>query len=83
MTNEQRLEQLREQAWDKGIVVGRGVDVAGGPIARRPGYYGEPEAYGLPPKPQVPTIYLKSAWTSAIATAIGALIIILCAFAFL
>ena len=42
MTNEQRLEQLREQAWDKGIVVGRGVDVAGGPIARRPGYYGEP-----------------------------------------
>ena len=28
---------------------------------------GEPEAYGLPPKPQMPTIYLKSAWTSAIA----------------
>src|SRR6266513_2023186 len=44
---------------------------------------GEPEAYGLPPKPQVPTIYLKSAWTSAIATAIGALIAIVCAFAFL
>lgn len=44
---------------------------------------GEPEAYGLPPKPQVPTIYLKSAWTSAIATAIGAAIAVLCAFAFL
>jgi formate dehydrogenase iron-sulfur subunit len=44
---------------------------------------GEPEAYGLPPKPQVPTIYLKSAWTSAIATAIGALIAVWCAFAFL
>src|SRR5438874_1149972 len=44
---------------------------------------GEPEAYGLPPKPQVPTSYLKSAWTSAIATAIGALIAIVCAFAFL
>jgi formate dehydrogenase iron-sulfur subunit len=44
---------------------------------------GEPEAYGLPPKPQVPTIYLKSAWTSAVATAIGALIAVLCAFAFL
>jgi formate dehydrogenase iron-sulfur subunit len=43
---------------------------------------GEPEAYGLPPKPQVPTIYLKSAWISAIATAIGALIAVLCAFAF-
>jgi formate dehydrogenase iron-sulfur subunit len=44
---------------------------------------GEPEAYGLPPKPQVPTIYLKSAWMSAVATAIGAFIVTLCAFAFL
>jgi len=43
---------------------------------------GEPEAYGLPPKPQVPTIYLKSAWTSAIATAIALLIATLLAFAF-
>jgi formate dehydrogenase iron-sulfur subunit len=44
---------------------------------------GEPEAYGLPPKPQVPTIYLKSAWTAAFATAIGAIVVTLCAFAFL
>jgi len=44
---------------------------------------GEPEAYGLPPRPQVPTIYLKSAWISAIATAIGALIAVFAAFAFL
>jgi formate dehydrogenase iron-sulfur subunit len=43
---------------------------------------GEPEAYGLPPKPQVPTIYLKSAWVSAISTAIAAFIAILCAFTF-
>ena len=43
---------------------------------------GEPEAYGLPPKPQVPTIYLKDAWTSAFATAIGAIIISLAAFWF-
>ena len=34
MPDEQRLEQLREQAWDKGIVAGRGVDVAGGPMPR-------------------------------------------------
>jgi Ni/Fe-hydrogenase subunit HybB-like protein len=40
--NEQRLDQLREQAWEKGTVSDRGVDVAGGPIPRRPGYYGEP-----------------------------------------
>jgi formate dehydrogenase iron-sulfur subunit len=44
---------------------------------------GEPEAYGLPPKPQVPTIHLKRAWTAAFATAIGAIILTLCAFAFL
>jgi hypothetical protein len=42
MPNEQRLEQLREQAWDKGIVTDRGVDVAGGPIPRQIGYYGQP-----------------------------------------
>lgn len=39
--SEQRLEQLREQAWEKGVVTERGVDVAGGPIPRKPGYYGQ------------------------------------------
>jgi formate dehydrogenase iron-sulfur subunit len=43
---------------------------------------GEPEAYGLPPRPQVPTMYLKSAWISAIATGVGALTATLLAFAF-
>lgn len=42
MSNEQRLEQLREEAWRNGVVAGSGVDVAGGPIPRKPGYYGEP-----------------------------------------
>jgi len=41
-SNEKRLEQLREEAWEKGAVAGRGVDVAGGPIPRKPGYYGQP-----------------------------------------
>ena len=40
--NEQRLEQLREKAWKDGIVPGRGVDVTGGPMPRKPGYYGQP-----------------------------------------
>ena len=44
---------------------------------------GEPEAFGLPPLPQVPTIHLRSAWAAAFATAIGALVATLCAFAFL
>src|SRR5690348_18291585 len=40
--SEKRLEELREEAWKQGIVAGKGVDVAGGPIPRKPGYYGQP-----------------------------------------
>jgi len=40
--SEERLEQLREKAWQEGVVPGRGVDVVGGPIPRKPGYYGQP-----------------------------------------
>jgi hypothetical protein len=40
--SEQRLEQLRDKAWREGVVPGRGVDVVGGPIPRKPGYYGQP-----------------------------------------
>ena len=39
--SEKRLEELREQAWKESAVTGRGVDVAGGPIPRKPGYYGQ------------------------------------------
>jgi polysulfide reductase-like protein len=42
MPNESRIDQLREEARAKGVVTGRGVDVAGGPIPGRPGYYGQP-----------------------------------------
>jgi len=42
MPNESRLEQLREEAWAKRAVTGGGVDVAGGPIPRKAGYYGQP-----------------------------------------
>jgi hypothetical protein len=40
--NESRLDELREEAWAKGVVTGRGVDVTGGPIPRNAGYYGQP-----------------------------------------
>ena len=40
--SEKRLEKLRQQAWKEGVVPGKGVDVAGGPIPRKPGYYGQP-----------------------------------------
>ena len=35
---------------------------------------GEPEAYGLPSKPEAPTIHLRAAWGAALATAALALI---------
>ena len=40
--NESRLDKLRDDAWQRGAVTGRGVDVAGGPIPRKTGYYGQP-----------------------------------------
>jgi Polysulphide reductase, NrfD len=40
--SEKRLEELRDQAWKDSVVPGKGVDVAGGPIPRKPGYYGQP-----------------------------------------
>ena len=39
---EERLDGLREEARTRGVVGARGVEVAGGPIPLRPGYYGEP-----------------------------------------
>jgi formate dehydrogenase iron-sulfur subunit len=38
---------------------------------------GEPEGYNLPPAPEVPTIYLKSAWISALISA-GILLVLVC-----
>jgi Polysulphide reductase, NrfD len=42
MPNESRIDQLRDEAWAKGVVTGRGVDIVGGPIPQKPGYYGQP-----------------------------------------
>jgi formate dehydrogenase iron-sulfur subunit len=43
---------------------------------------GQPEAYNLPPAPEVPTIYLKSAWTSALVSALVLVAIVCLAFLF-
>ena len=42
---------------------------------------GEPENYNLPPAPEVPTVYLKSAWTSAFISAAILVAVICVAFA--
>jgi formate dehydrogenase iron-sulfur subunit len=43
---------------------------------------GEPEPYGLPPQPEIPTIYLKSSWLAAAATALAAIATVAIAFIF-
>jgi formate dehydrogenase iron-sulfur subunit len=44
---------------------------------------GPPENYRLPPKPEVPTLYLKEAYGSMVATALLALAFVLCTFSFM
>jgi formate dehydrogenase iron-sulfur subunit len=44
---------------------------------------GAPEDYRLPPRPEVPTIYLTVAYGSALATALMALAFVLCVFNYL
>jgi formate dehydrogenase iron-sulfur subunit len=41
---------------------------------------GDPRTYNLPPRPQVPTVYLRPSWTSALATAGAMLAAVLIAF---
>jgi formate dehydrogenase iron-sulfur subunit len=43
---------------------------------------GQPETYNLPPAPEVPTVYLKSAWTSALLSAAIMAAVVCAAFAF-
>ena len=42
---------------------------------------GQPENYNLPPAPEVPTVYLKSAWTSAFLSAVILVAVVCAAFA--
>jgi formate dehydrogenase iron-sulfur subunit len=44
-------------------------------------HFGEPEAFGLPRKPESPQIHLDAAWFSALVTVAGAFILTLVAFA--
>lgn len=44
---------------------------------------GPPQNYKLPPRPEVPTIYLTAAYGSVLATALVALAFVLCLFAFM
>jgi formate dehydrogenase iron-sulfur subunit len=83
MRNEaaERLSTLREQGYpDANIYDPKETSVGG--IHAFFLLLGEPEHYKLPPRPEVPTIYLRAAYGSVIATALLALAFVLCAFAF-
>jgi formate dehydrogenase iron-sulfur subunit len=41
---------------------------------------GQPEAYNFPPAPEIPTIHLKSAWGSALVSALGVVLVVFLAF---
>lgn len=41
---------------------------------------GEPESYGLPPAPEVPTVWLRGAWTAACLTSAAGLAVALASF---
>lgn len=42
---------------------------------------GEPESYNFPPAPEVPTVYLKSAWGAALVSALVVALVVCAAFA--
>ncbi|MGE5214274.1 MAG: 4Fe-4S dicluster domain-containing protein [Nitrospirota bacterium] len=78
----QRVQQLREHGYDD-VQIYDPIETSVGGTHAFFLILGEPEAYGLPPKPQIPTIHLKAAWTAAFATAIATIVVTLCAFALL
>ncbi len=74
---EARVKELQERGYKDARIYNPTNTSVGGTHAQFV-ILGEPEAYNLPPAPDVPTIHLKSAWTSA-AIAAGVLAAILCA----
>jgi formate dehydrogenase iron-sulfur subunit len=63
-----RVNELRERGYQDACVYDPQETSVGG-IHAFFVILGKPEGYNLPPAPEVPTIYLKSAWTSALISA--------------
>ncbi len=76
-----RVAQLQSEGYDDAQIYDP-TDTSVGGIHAFFLLLGGAEAYGLPPKPQVPTIYLKSSWGAALATAVAAVGLAGLAFAF-
>jgi formate dehydrogenase iron-sulfur subunit len=73
----ERVVELQERGYsDAGIYDPQETSVGG--IHAISIILGQPENYNLPPAPEVPTIYLKSAWASALISA-AILVAVVCA----
>jgi formate dehydrogenase iron-sulfur subunit len=72
-----RVEELRRRGYEDAQLYDPARTTVGGIHA---GFVilGEPENYNLPPAPEVPTAYLRSAWTSAFLSA-AVLFVAVCA----
>ena len=76
-----RVEELKERGYTDARVYDPKETSVGG-IHAFFVILGEPENYNLPPAPEVPTAYLKSAWTSAFVSAAILFAIVCAGFAF-
>jgi formate dehydrogenase iron-sulfur subunit len=65
----ERVEELRRRGYGDARLYDP-VDTSVGGVHASFVILGEPENYNLPPAPEVPTAYLRSAWTSAFVSAV-------------
>src|SRR3984885_5937436 len=77
---ERRVQELRDRGYEDARVYDPQETSVGGVHAMFV-ILGNPEAYNLPPAPEVPTVHLKSAWTSALISAVVLIVIVCAAFA--
>jgi hypothetical protein len=71
-----RLEELHRRGYQDARIY----DAHGTSVGGTHAFFlslGEPEAYNLPPAPEVPTIHLRASWTSALVSA-GVLFAVVC-----
>jgi formate dehydrogenase iron-sulfur subunit len=74
-----RVEDLRERGFT-GVQLYDPVETSVGGINAFFLLLGRPEQFGLPPRPEVPTVYLRGAWSSAAMTSILMLLGVFLAF---
>lgn len=75
-----RVEELRRRGYSDAQVYDPEHSSVGGTHAMFV-ILGEPEAYNLPPAPEVPTVYMKSAWGAALLSALVVVLVVCAAFA--